>query len=96
MVTKIFLVFSVVVCLFLPPLAYADCVDLGNFTSWLCTDPHSVLFSKGTKPLALIFVSDCVIHPLSIIVLSKARVCASDTLMIDSKECHILNLMAFD
>ncbi len=96
MVTKIFLVFGAVVCLFLPPLAYADCVDLGNFTSWVCTGPYSVLFSKGTQPLALIFVSDCVIHPLSSIVLPKADVCASDTLMIDGKECHILNLTILD
>jgi hypothetical protein len=96
MVTKIFLVFSAVVCLFLLPLAYADCIDLGNFTSWVSTGPHSVLFSKGTKPLALIFVSDCVIHPLSNIVPPKARVCAFDTLMIDGKECHILNLMILD
>ena len=96
MITKIVLVVTATACLFLPPVARAGCVDLGNFTSWVATSPHSVLYSWGYRPLALIYVSDCIIHPLSRIVLPRARVCDSDTLMIDGKECRILNLMALD
>ena len=96
MITKILLVFGAVVCLFLPHLARADCADLRNFTTWTATSPHTVLFSWGNRPLALIDISDCVIHPLSTIVLFKSYVCDSDTLMIDGKECRILNLMALD
>ncbi len=96
MITDSVLVVTMAACLFLPPVVCAGCVDLGNFTSWVATGTHSVLFSQENKFLAFIFVSNCVIHPLSVIVLPKNRVCASDTLMIDGKECQVLNIMAFD
>ncbi len=93
---KIMLLSSTVVCLLLPPIVCAGCVDLGDFTSLVVTSPHTVLFSRGTSPLALIDVSDCIIHPLSTIVLPKSSVCDSDSLKVDGKECHILNVKALD
>ncbi len=96
MTTKMLLVSGTVVCLFLPAIAGAGCVDLGNFSSWVATSPHTVLYSRGDRPLALIDVSDCIIHPLSTIVLPKSSVCDSDTLKVDGKECHILNVKALD
>jgi hypothetical protein len=95
MIKKILLVFSTVVCFFPSHIARADCVDLGNFTSWVVTSPRTVLFSHGDKPLAFIDISDCIVHPLSTIVPPKSHVCDSDTLTIDGKECHILKLIAY-
>jgi hypothetical protein len=95
MIKKLLLVFSTAVCLFLPHIVRADCVDLGNFTSWVATSPHTVLFSRGNKLLAFIDISDCVIHPLSTIVLPKSHMCDNDTLTIDGRGCRILKLRAF-
>ncbi len=96
--TRVVLVLSVVACLFLPPYVAcaADCVDLKTYTSWVATSPHGVLFSHGNRPLALMDVSDCIVHPLSRIELPKSDVCDSDALTIDGKTCHVLNVMAFD
>ncbi len=96
MLTKILLVFGTVACLFPPYIACAGCVDLGTFTSWVATSPHTVLFSQGNRPLALLDISDCVVHPLSTLKLPKSSVCDSDTLTVDGKECHILNMMVLD
>jgi len=78
--------------LFIPALAFADCLDLGGFTSWILEDMHTIVFYMGTKPVARLEIPYCAINPSSNIRLIKSYVCDSDDIMIDNDKCSIITV----
>jgi hypothetical protein len=89
---KIVIVLSVAILLLLSNLAFADCVDLGGFTSWVAEDTHTVVFYMGKRPIARLQISDCTIRPSSSVRLIKSYVCDSDSIEIDGKECSLITV----
>jgi hypothetical protein len=76
----------------LPVFLWADCTDLGEFTSWALKDSHTILFYRGNLLLAKVFLPDCEVKPNSTVRLTVSYVCSSDKILIDDKECSILTL----
>jgi hypothetical protein len=72
-----------------PALARGDCLDLGQATSWVVQDNHTIVFYAGVRPLASLDLPDCDIQPASAIRLLKSYVCDFDSIMIDGSPCSI-------
>jgi hypothetical protein len=72
-----------------PALVRGDCLDLGQATSWVVQDNHTVVFYIGVRPLASLDVPDCDIQPSSNIRLLKSYTCDFDNIMIDGTSCSI-------
>ena len=77
-----------------PAVASADCVDLGDFTSWVSQGEHGLMFYQGERPIALLNIPYCEIRASSTIRLVKSYVCDSDSIMIDGRECGIMTVKA--
>jgi hypothetical protein len=84
------LIFSMM--LSFPILVSADCLDLGEFTSWVVEDEHTVVFYRQSRPMARLEIPNCSIDPSSNIRLIESYVCDSDDIMIDNEKCHIMTL----
>jgi len=78
--------------LLIPALAFADCLNLGDFTSWVLEDTHTIVFYMGVRPMARLEIPNCSIHPSSNIRLIKSYVCDTDSIMIDGEQCSIITL----
>ena len=89
---KILILISLGIFLFIPALAFADCLDLGGFTGWVVEDTHTIVFYMGTRPLARLEIPNCTIRPSSSILLIKSYVCDTDSLMVDGEQCSIITL----
>lgn len=72
--------------------ALADCIDLGNSTSWVREDEHTVVFYRNLRPLARITVGTCTIRPDSTIRLDRSYVCDADSLLIDNESCSMITV----
>ena len=80
----------------LPVFLWADCTELGQFTSWVLKDSHTIIFYQGHRPLARVYLPDCEVQPNSAVRLKVSYVCGSDKILIDDKECSILTLQIMD
>ena len=40
------------ILLLIPTLAFADCLDLGGFSSWVLENTHTIVFYMETRPVA--------------------------------------------
>ncbi|NWG02816.1 MAG: hypothetical protein HXY44_08175 [Syntrophaceae bacterium] len=89
---RILILVSVLVWLLFPALVSADCLDLGEFTSWVLEDEHTVVFYKQMRPIARLEIPGCSIGPSSNIRLIKSYICDSDEIMIDNEKCNIMTL----
>jgi hypothetical protein len=89
---EIIIFFILGVFLFLPNLVSADCLDLGEFTSWVVEDEHTVVFYRQSRPMARLEIANCSIGSSSNIRLIESYVCDSDDIMIDNEKCHIMTL----
>jgi hypothetical protein len=83
---------GLIVLFFLPSVALADCADLGNFTGWVAEGAHQIRFYEGERPIAVVNVLDCGIHPGSRIRLLDSYVCDSSSLEIDGKACSLMTV----
>lgn len=83
---KIGIVLSLTI-LFFPAFVWADCVDLGRFTSWYLETSHAIVFYMGERPIARLEIPNCEVGPLSTIRLIKSYVCDSDEILIDGAAC---------
>ena len=92
MMKKILVVLSLMVLLTLPIQVLADCADLKNYTHWTIESEHTIIFYMGNKPLASLNIPYCEFLPTSSIRLLKSYVCDSDNIVIDGKECSILDI----
>jgi hypothetical protein len=72
-----------------PALVRGDCLDLGQATSWVVQDNHTIVFYVGVRPLASLDLPDCDIQPSSNVRLLKSYVCDFDSIMIDGTSCSI-------
>jgi hypothetical protein len=73
-------------------LVSAACLDLGEFTTWVVEDEHTVVFYRQSRPMARLEVPDCSMGPSSNIRLTESYVCDSDEIVIDNEKCHIVTL----
>jgi hypothetical protein len=92
MIKKILIVSSFAIWLFFSNLAFADCLDLGRYTSWVLEDSHTIVFYLGERPIARLQIEDCIISPSSNIRLIKSYVCDSDSIEIDGEKCSIITV----
>ncbi len=92
MIKQILVVLSLMVLLTLPRLVLADCADLKNYTNWALEGEHTIVFYIRNKPLASLTIPYCEILTTSSIRLLKSYVCDSDNIMIDGKECSIIEV----
>jgi len=89
---QILILLSLMVLLILPKQVLADCAELKNYTNWTLEDEHTIIFYVGNTPLASLNVPYCEILPSSSIRLLKSYVCDSDNIVIDGKECSIIEV----
>lgn len=89
---KILILISFGIFLLIPTLAFADCLDLGGFTSWVLEDTHTIVFYMGTRPVARLEIPYCTMGSSSSIRLIKSYVCDADSIMIDGEQCSIITL----
>jgi len=89
---KILILISFGIFVLIPALAFADCLDLGGFTSWVLEDTHTIVFYMGTRPVARLEIPYCTMGPSSSIRLIKSYVCDTDSIMIDGEQCSIITL----
>jgi len=89
---QILILLSLMVLLILPKQVSADCAELKNYTNWTLEDEHTIVFYVGNTPLASLNVPYCEIFPSSSIRLLKSYVCDSDNIVIDGKECSIIEV----
>lgn len=82
--------------LFLPNLVLADCADLGSSPNWFLEDSHTIIFTRGSRPIARLTIPDCQMEPSSQVRLVKSYVCNDDKIIIDNQECRIMTLEAID
>ncbi len=82
--------------LLLPNLVLADCADLGSATNWFREDSHTIIFLRGSRPIARLTIPDCQIEPSSQVRLIKGYVCNNDQIIVDNQECRIMTLDAID
>ena len=80
------------ILLLIPTLAFADCLDLGGFTSWIFEDTHTIVFYMETRPVARLEIPYCTVDPSSNIRLIKSYVCDTDDIMIDNEKCSIITV----
>lgn len=89
---RVVIFLSFIILALIPSAVLADCVDLGNITSWVAEGTHQIRFYEGEKPIAVVNVPHCEIHPWSKIRLLVAYVCDSSSIEIDSARCSILTV----
>ena len=93
---KILLLITLTILLLFPNLVLADCMDLGSFTSWILEDTNKIIFYEGQRPIALLNIPYCEVHPSSSIRLTKSYICDSDNIIIDGGECSIMTVKALE
>lgn len=91
---KILVLLSLTLLVLFPNVVSADCLDLGNFTSWVREDEHTILFYNGDIPIARLNIFDCEIYPSSKTRLIKSYMCDDDKIVIDGKTCSIITVQA--
>jgi hypothetical protein len=89
---RILIVLSLMVFLTLPIQVLADCAELKNYTNWTLEGEHTIIFYIGNMPIANLTVPYCEILPTSSIQLLKSYVCDSDSIVIDGRECSIIEV----
>ncbi len=90
------MVLGVVLCLFIPGLAMADCDDLGGFTSFVVQGNNTVVLYAGSSPMSQFDVQTCNVTSTSSILLIKTQVCDGDEVMIDGSRCTVMNVKSLD
>lgn len=90
----ILILLSLMIGLLVPNLALADCLDLGNFTSWFRQDNHTIIIYRGARALAILKIPDCDIQPGSSIRLLRSYVCDSDKIIINGAEYSIWSVQS--
>jgi len=88
---KIWTMLGLAISLF-PTFVWADCTDLGMYTSWILETSHTVLLYSGKTPLARVEIPNCEIRPLSTIRLLSSYVCESDEILVDGVACHVITV----
>jgi hypothetical protein len=73
-------------------LVFADCTDLGRFTSWSAREDHTIIFYSGNSPIAKVDLQDCSVNASSNVRLIKNYVCDSDKIVVDGEECAIMTV----
>jgi len=76
----------------LPCLTFADCTDLGGFSSFSVTGNTVTLYS-GNTPFVK-FDAQCDVEPTSKVQLIKGYVCDGDEVLVDGSKCTILNIVS--
>jgi hypothetical protein len=89
---QILVVLSLMILLILPKQVLADCADLKNYTNWTLEGEHTIIFYVGKMPIASLTIPYCEILTSSNIQLIKSYVCDSDSIVIDGKECSIIEV----
>ena len=89
---RVFLLLGFLILLFLPGLAFSDCVDLGRATNWSVESENSIIYYSRMTPVARITFQDCAVSPSAAIRLTKSYICDEDSLIIDGQECAIMAL----
>jgi hypothetical protein len=84
------------ILLLLPGLAWADCMELGGFTSFTLEGENTIVLYVGSAPYAKFDVADCDVQSTSTIQLLKSYMCDGDELLIDGERCSILNIRSAD
>ena len=75
----------------LPDLVFADCADLGNFSSFSVTRGNRVTLYSMNKPYVRFDVQSG-IDPNSKLQLIKGYVCDGDQVLVDGQKSTILNV----
>ncbi len=77
---------------FLPNLVFADCADIGGFSSF-SVDGNTVTLYARNKPFVK-FDVQCGIESTSRLQLIKGYVCDGDEVLVDGSKCTILNIVS--
>jgi len=82
----------VLFCALSGSIAWADCADLSNATSWSDISTHRIVMYQKSKAIATLEVPYCSILKSSDIRLIKDTVCNWDKIIVSGEICDVRRL----
>ncbi len=92
MKNKILLALGLSISLFLPSLALAECMHMGEFSRFGLEGQNTVTLYFGSMPTARFDIQNCNVQSSSKIQLLKTDVCDGDEILIDGERCVMLEI----